>query len=122
MPGNQIAWNSNNQGIKEKINQNNQVCKAADGAGRLRKTSTPWGELLLSRADFEGGADLRGKLGLRADRGLQLGLPQWEKLPVSQESSLKSALERSRLAALFPLWLLPHRQRHSAAKRVALTG
>ena len=33
---------------------------------------------------------------------------------------MKSALERSRLAALFPLWPLPHRQHHSAAKTVAL--
>ena len=29
VPENQTAWNSNNQGIKEKINQNNQTGKAA---------------------------------------------------------------------------------------------
>ena len=32
-PENQTAWNSDNQGIKEKINQNNQTSKAADCAG-----------------------------------------------------------------------------------------
>ena len=37
-------------------------------------------------------------------------LPQWEKLPVSQESPLESVLETSRPAALFPLWPLPYRQ------------
>ena len=34
MPENQTAWNSDNQGIKEKINQNNQT-----GAPRKRNTA-----------------------------------------------------------------------------------
>ena len=38
MPENQTAWNSNNQGIKEKMNQNNQTSKVADLVGQLRKT------------------------------------------------------------------------------------
>ena len=37
-------------------------------------------------------------------------------------SPLESALETSRQTALFPLWLLPNRQRCSAARRVALPG
>ena len=56
------------------------------------------------------GDDLRGKLRLRADGGLWLGLPRWAFLPVSHENSLKSALELNRRAALFPLWPLPYRQ------------
>ena len=58
-----------------------------------------------------------GKLRLRADCGLWQ-LPQWEKLPVSQECSVE--LELSRESALFPLWPLPHREHNSTAKRVAL--
>ena len=50
VPENQAAWNSDNQGIKEKINQNNQTGKAAELAGWLRKTAV----------DCGGGADLRG--------------------------------------------------------------
>ena len=37
VPENQTAWNSHNQGGKEKINQNNQMYKAADLEGRLKK-------------------------------------------------------------------------------------
>ena len=33
VPENQIAWNSNNQGMKEKVDQNNQTSRAADRAG-----------------------------------------------------------------------------------------
>ena len=55
---------------------------------------------------------LKGKLRLRGGCGLQR-LLQWEKLPVSRGSSLKSALEMNRQAALFPLWPLPYRQRLS---------
>ena len=108
--------------LKKKINQNNQIDKA-NSTGPLRKTTGRWLRCQANcqaQHSCEGGTDLRGKLRLRADCGLRLGLPRWEKLPVSQESSLKSALERSRLAALFPLWPLPHRQHHSAARRVAL--
>ena len=52
---------------------------------------------------------LKGKLRLRGGCELQQ-LLQWEKFPVSHESLLKSALERSRWAALFPLWPCPQRQ------------
>ena len=38
MPENQTAWNSNNQAIKEKFNQNNQTTKAADHDSQLRKS------------------------------------------------------------------------------------
>ena len=31
VPENQTAWNSDNQGIKETVNQNNQTGKAAEG-------------------------------------------------------------------------------------------
>ena len=41
-PKNQTAWNSDNQGTKEKINQNNQTSKVVDLAGRLRKTKVRW--------------------------------------------------------------------------------
>ena len=37
VPENQTAWNSNNQGIKEKGHQNNQTSKVAEGVGQLRK-------------------------------------------------------------------------------------
>ena len=36
-PKNQTAWNSDNQGTKEKINQNDQTDKAADHVGQIRK-------------------------------------------------------------------------------------
>ena len=39
---------------------------------------------------------LNGKLRLRADCGLQLGLARWEKLPVSQEGPLESEIEPCR--------------------------
>ena len=42
MPENQTAWNSDNQRIKEKINQNNQTSKAADHTNQLRKTTVTW--------------------------------------------------------------------------------
>ena len=38
MPENQTAWNSDNKGIKEKINHNDKTSKVADHAGQLRKT------------------------------------------------------------------------------------
>ena len=100
------------QGIKEKINQNNQTGKV-DPCGWIRKTVVRY---LGCRADcqarqsYTGGTDLRGKLRLRADCGLRLGLPQWETLPVWQKSLLESVLETTRQAALFPLWPLPHRK------------
>ena len=106
-PENQSAWNSDNQGIKEKINQSNQTSKS-DLESQLRKNAERW---LRGRVDCgarwaeSGGADLRGKLRLKADCGLRLGLPQWEFLPARQESSLKS-----RWTTLFPLWPLLHRQ------------
>ena len=53
---------------------------------------------------------LDGKLRHRAACRLPRGFPQWEKLPVSQESYLESGVESNRWAALFPLWLLLHRQ------------
>ena len=61
---NQTSWNSDNQGIKEKINQNNQTGKAADSSGWLRKTSTTLWTMggragcLPPRAGCTGGPDL----------------------------------------------------------------
>ena len=53
MPENQTAWNSDNQGIKEKMNQNNQTSKVADLVGQLRKTKarrqTVWVGLAAAR-------------------------------------------------------------------------
>ena len=59
VPENQTAWNSNNKGIKEKINQNNQTGKEADGVGKSEKPrhhSRPWGQgwLPALRAAREG--------------------------------------------------------------------
>ena len=43
VPENQTAWNSDNKGIKENINQHHQSGKAVDHAGQLRKTeATRW--------------------------------------------------------------------------------
>ena len=53
MPENQAAWNSNNQGIKEKINQNNQIGKLADNAGQLRKTVVKQGTRWVGLAKGE---------------------------------------------------------------------
>ena len=53
--------------LKKKINENNLTYKVADSVGWLRKTG------LLSLAGCAEGANLRGKLRLRADCGLQLG-------------------------------------------------
>ena len=67
----QTAWNSDNQGIKEKINQNNQTGKVAD-----------WADLVGGSAQKnrgkagcgEGRGWLKVKLNLRADYGLWQGL------------------------------------------------
>ena len=58
--------------------------------------------------DRAGKADLRGNW----DSELLWQLLRWEKLPVSKVSPSESVLGKSRRAALFPLWPLPHRQRH----------
>ena len=102
MPENQTAWNSDNQGIKETVKQNNQTSKNAWWGGG------PGGQ-----------GWLKVKLSLRIDCGLRW-LLWWEKLPVSHKNPLESVLELSRRAALFPLWPLLYRQHHSAARRVAL--
>ena len=54
VPENQTAWNSDNQGIKEKINQNNQTGKMVDCTGQGRKTALsrrPWGRGWLQHSD-----------------------------------------------------------------------
>ena len=119
MPENQTSWNSDNHRIKETVKQNNQTSKAVD-------RETPWWGSRLWRWGWMppggrlcGRGLLKGKLSLGDSCGLQWLLLQWEKLPVSHESSLKSGLEKSRWAAWFPLWPLPHRQ-HRAAKGFAL--
>ena len=106
-PENQTAQNSDNQGIKEKINQNNQMNKVEDHAADSEKPPGGSGP----------GAQcwLKVKLRLRADCGL-LWLLQWEKISVSHKSPLESALETSRQDAWSPLWPLPHRQHTSAAR------
>ena len=101
---------------------NNQNCQKIKLHGtptnkELKKKSTRTTRPVRTCSEWEQGW-LKAKLGLRADCGLPW-LPGWEKLPVSHESLLKSALETSRWAALFPLWPLPHRQHRSAARRVA---
>ena len=123
VPESQIAWNSANQGIKEKT----RTTRLArwDHAGWLKNCGQAAALGVGLSADsmgYTGGADLRGKLRLRADCGILIGLPQWEKLPVSQECPSESAPEPSRWAALFPLWPLSKRQPRSAARRVALLG
>ena len=137
MPENQTAWNSNNQGIKETVNQPRQTGRVADrenlqqgdgpsGWGSLRETVARQRTVQARLAERETGTQswlwtvtraatmgeavkqnhqthkaedrekprqgsrlwrrgwLKGKLRLRADCGLWQ-LPQWEKLPVSQE-------------------------------------
>ena len=46
-------------------------------------------------------------------------LPQWEKLPVSQESLLESGVRVEQPGGIVPSLTPPHRQCHNAAKRVA---
>ena len=99
---NQTAWNSNSQEIKEKVNQNNQTGK------------TPWWG-----SGPRGWSGLKAKLRLRADCGLQQGLLQWEKLPVSQEFIGKWA-GAEQASCTVPSLAPPHRQCCSAARRVAL--
>ena len=53
-PENQPAWNSDNEGIKEKLNQNNQTGKVADRVGQ------PAEKHLCKAADRAGRADLWG--------------------------------------------------------------
>ena len=66
---------------------------------------------------------LNRKLKTQASCKLLQGLPWREKFPVSQDRvRWKVGLELSKQAPLFPLWPLPHRQRHSAAERVAPPG
>ena len=91
---NQIAWNSNNQGIKEKVDQNNWTCKNP-----------------LQVVDCEGGL-----------AEVETETQSCGETPSPHESLLETGLEPSRRAALFPLWSLPtpHRQCYSVAKRVAL--
>ena len=99
MPENQAAWNSDNQGIKETVNQTNQTGKmgrqmegtrgkAADCAGRAGCC-----EMVhhVGRAGWMGNWDSE----LTVDYGGG-ELHQLEKLPVSYEGSLESALEPSR--------------------------
>ena len=103
VPENQTARNSDNQGIKETVNQTNQTSKT----GRQKEPAARQWTVQVGLLDR--------KLGLRVDCGLQW-LLRWEKLPVSHESALESGLESSRQAALFPLWPLPQRQHPSAAR------
>ena len=63
-------------------------------------------------------SQLKGKPRLRVDCVLWWFL-QWDKLLMSHKSPLESALETSRWAALFPLWSLHYRQRHSTARKTA---
>ena len=71
MPENQTAWNSDNQGIKKTVNQTSKT-----GVGRepVARQQTVWVGLAEWETDSE----------LTADYGW--GLPQWEKVPVTQES------------------------------------
>ena len=121
MPKNQTAWNSDNHGIKETVKQNNQAGKVADGE-KLLWGGGPWGRAgcgemagCVSRADLRGNWDSEVAEhygGCHDGRNSQSH---------TRESSLKSELEVSRWAARFPLGPLPHRQGHSAGRRVALT-
>ena len=99
MPENQTAWNSNNQGINEKINQNYQTSKAADLVGQLRKTEET-GRL---------GAGLAAQLCGLCGRGCLKGTQRWlwatagvsevgeaPSLTGESKSLLKSTLETSR--------------------------
>ena len=97
MPENLTAWNFDNQGIKDKINQNNETGK------NLRR-------------------GCGGRVGWRqnwdsADCGLCGACNGGRN---SQSHTRVRWTCNSRRAALFPPWPLPHRQHCSAAKRVAL--
>ena len=102
MPENQTAWNSDNQGIKEKVNQNNQTGK------------NPWRGGRLHGQGWQNGKQTQSWLWSTA------GVVTVGETPISHESSSESGLEPSR-AALLPLWPLPPWQCCGAAKRVALT-
>ena len=58
MPENENAWNSNNQGIKENVNQNNQTSEAEDCMGQLRKTEARWWTVWAKVAEFETASEL----------------------------------------------------------------
>ena len=104
---------------------NNQKCEKIKLHGtpttkKLKKKSTRTTRPVRTRNCGPcGWGWLNRKLRLRAHCRLQRGLLWWEKLQVSQENPLENVLETSRWAVLFPLWPLPYRQCHSAARRVA---
>ena len=79
---NQTAWNSDNQRIKETVNQQPDE--------NLRWDSGLWGQ------DW-----LNGKLRLRADCELWR-LPWWEKFPVSHESLLESGARDKQASCTLP--------------------
>ena len=57
----------------------------------LLQGGRPWGQGWLNR-----------KLRLRADCGLQWGLPRWEKLPVSRKSSLEGGARAKQVSCIVP--------------------
>ena len=87
------------------------------------RTTTPvkwWMQRNRSEeADYVGRADQTGNWDseLTVDYG---GVATVGETPGLTPGFIESGWELSRQAALFPLWPLPNRQQHSAAKRVAL--
>ena len=90
MPENQTAWNSNNQGIKETVNQTNQTSKT----GRWREPEVRWQTLWAGLAEQETDSELTVDYGG--------GLPWWEKLPVSQEGLLESGASAQQVSCFVP--------------------
>ena len=59
VPENQIAWNSNNHGIKETVKQNNQTGKAVDREKQRELADCEGRAGCNEGASCAGGADLR---------------------------------------------------------------
>ena len=80
------CWNSDNQGIKEKINQNNKTSKVAEQVGQLRNNTANQQLVgrLLRGSKLLGQGWLKVKLRLSGSCGLGW-LLRWEILPVSHE-------------------------------------
>ena len=72
-----------------------------------RTVRQAYGENWRQGSGPHGQGGLNRKLRLRADCGLRLGLPQWEKLPVSHEGSLESGARAKQASCIIPFLAPP---------------
>ena len=97
VPENQTAWNSENQGIKETVNKNNQTCKKGGWRETAAKQLMVWAGLAEQETETQSWL------------WTMVGVATWEKLPFSHESLLESGLETSRELYSSLSGPLPHR-------------